>query len=51
VSRSPLRITIISFAHLWAAGLRDATQRAGGRATTAEWIDAEPLASLGVTLP
>ena len=30
---------VIVVEHTWASGLRDATERAGGRATAAEWVD------------
>ena len=37
--------------HVWAVPLREAIARAGGREPVTEWVDADQLTSLGVTLP
>jgi hypothetical protein len=41
---------VVVLEHTWAIPLRAAVQRSGGKATTSEWVDAEYLGKLGVTL-
>jgi hypothetical protein len=40
---------VVVFEHTWAAPLRAAVQREGGRAVASEWVDMEYLSKLGVT--
>jgi hypothetical protein len=41
---------VVVLEHLWATPLRDAIVRTGGRQAGSQWVDADYLAGLGVTL-
>jgi hypothetical protein len=41
---------VVVLEHTWAGPLRIAVQRSGGRHASSEWVDAEYLSSLGVSV-
>ena len=41
---------VVVLEHLWAAPLRDAIVRTGGSPSSSQWVDADYLTKLGVTL-
>lgn len=41
---------VVVLEHTWAIPLREAVQRTGGRQTASQWVDADYLSKLGVTV-